>query len=104
MKITFNKNDYKSYKDFYVDVLKKLNAKRFIDFEDEQDLGYNGNLLSEFLWYCSEDNNTYVFVNFNREKMKPDKNLEDYQWSIIFYCFETLVKEHPQNCLLFLDE
>ena len=34
MKITFNKNDYKSYKDFYVDVLKKLNAKRFLDFED----------------------------------------------------------------------
>jgi len=68
MKIVFNKNDYKSYKDFYVDVLKKLNSKRFTDWQDETNLGYNGNLLGEFLWYCSEDSNDYLFVNFNIKK------------------------------------
>ena len=74
MKIIFNKNEYNTYKDFYVDILNKLNAQRFIDWQDEKNLGYNGNLLYEFLWYCSNNNNEYVFVNFNRKNMKPNKS------------------------------
>lgn len=104
MKIYFNKNDYSTYKDFYIDILNKLNSKRFLDWKDEKDLGYNGNILGEFLWYCSVDNNDYVFTNFYREKMKPDKNNEDREWEIIFYYFEKLVKEYPNNSLKFIDE
>ena len=103
MKIIFDKNDYNTYKDFYVDILKKLNAKRFIDWADEKDLGFNGNLLNEFLWYCSKDNNEYVFANFYKDKMSPDKNEEDRQWKIIFYYFEKLVNEYPSNSLCFID-
>lgn len=103
MKIVFKKEDYKTYKDFYIDILKKLNAKRFIDWQDEIDLGYNGNLLGEFLWYASEDNNDYVFYNFNKENMKPEKNQEDREWQIIFYYFKNLVKEHPNNTLTFIN-
>ncbi|MBQ3494972.1 MAG: hypothetical protein IJA69_06100 [Clostridia bacterium] len=103
MKITFNKNEYSSYKDFYKDVLKKLNSKRFLDWEDETDLGYNGNLLGEFLWYCSQDNNEYIFINFYREKMQPQKNQEDKEWEIIFYYFEKLTNDYPNNTLVFID-
>ena len=104
MKIVFKKEDYKTYKDFYTDILRKLNAKRFIDWEDEKDLGYNGNLLGEFLWYTSEDSNDYIFVNFNKENMNPEKKQEDKEWQIIFYYFENLVKEHPNNTLAFIND
>ncbi len=104
MKIVFKKEDYKTYKDFYIDILKRLNAKRFMDWEDEKDLGYNGNLLGEFLWYASSDSNDYVFCNFYREKMNPAKNQEDNGWRVIFYYFENLVKEYPNNTLTFMDD
>jgi len=104
MEIFFDKKDYSSYKDFYKDVLQKLNSKRFSDWEDEKDLGYNGNLLGEFLWYCSEDSNTYVFLNFYKEKMKPEKNHEDYEWNIIFNYFNDLAKEHPNNKVVFINK
>ena len=100
--IIFNKSDYDSYKDFYHDLCIKLNKDRFIDWKDEyQDLNYDGNLLNEFLWYCCDDNSKYVFVNFDKEKIKLEKNFEDYQYAIILRAFERLVKDYPNNKLEF---
>ena len=56
-------------------------------YSHKKDLGYNGNLLGEFLWYTSEDSNDYIFVNFNKENMNPEKNQADREWQIIFYYF-----------------
>ncbi len=72
-----------------------------IDWEDYKDLGYNGNLLNEFLWYKQDENIKYIFVNFNKEKIKLQKNFDDYQYNIIIEYFEKFVEEYPNNQLEF---
>lgn len=100
--IIFNRKEYESYKDFYRDVCIKLNKDRFIDWKGNyENLGYNGNLLAEFLWYCHNDNNKYIFVNFDKEKISLQKNYDDYEYNIIIYYFEKLIKEYPNNQLEF---
>jgi len=102
--IIINKKDYKSYKEFYEDIVIKLNADRFIDWEGEKNLNYNGNLLNEFLWYCHTDNIHFKFKNFYLEKIKEEKNYEDYHWAIIFRIFQRFVKNYPNNTLEFVNE
>lgn len=103
--IIFNKKDYKSYKDFYHDVCVKLNKDRFIDWDGEyEDLCYDGNLLNEFMWYCSKDNNKYIFIGFDRDKIAQKKNFDDYQYEIVINIFERLEKEHPNNKVEFITD
>lgn len=100
--IVFNKCNYKSYKDMYHDICVKLDKDRFIDWQDDyNDLEYNGNLLSEFLWYCHNDNVKYIFVNFDKAKIKLEKSFDDYQYAIIFRVFERFVKQYSNNQLEF---
>ena len=102
--IIINKNYYKSYKEFYKDIFIKLDGKNNIDFENMEDLLYNPNILNEFLWYCYDDSNKYIFKNFDLDKIKNYKNYENYQWSIIIEVFEDFVKKYPNNKLEFVNE
>ena len=100
--IKFNRNDYKSYKDFYCDAYEKLDGRRFDDFDYCQvPLGHSADTLEEFLWYCNKDNNKYIFVNFDKEKIAQQKNFDDYKYNIIIEVFEDFVKDYPNNKLEF---
>lgn len=100
--IVFNRKSYNTFKDFYHDVYNKLEGKEIHDFDYcKNPLGYNADILNEFLWYCSDDNNKYIFVNFDREKLKQPKNYNDYKYNIIMEVFESFVKRYPNNILEF---
>ena len=65
--IIFDKKAFKSYKDMYNDICVKLDKDRFIDWRDGyKDLGYSADILNEFLWYCHDDSNKYIFINFDK--------------------------------------
>ena len=99
--VIFDKKTFNSYKDFYIQIYKDLDGANTIDWEDYKDLGYNGNLLNEFLWYKQDESIKYIFVNFNKEKIKLQKNFDDYQYNIIIEYFEKFVEEYPNNQLEF---
>ena len=100
--ITFNKNNYKSYQDFYSDIYLKLDGKENHDFDFFLFLlGYSGDTLYEFLLYYYEDNIKYIFLNFNREKINLQKNFDDYKTNIIIKAFEDFVKRYPNNKIEF---
>lgn len=100
--IMFNRKDFKSYENFYADVYKKLDGKRFGDFDYcKTPLGYNPDTLDEFLWYCLDDGNKYIFVNFDKEKIALEKNYDDYEYNIVFKVFHRFVKNYPNNALEF---
>ena len=101
--IIFDKNEYKSYKDFYHDVCIKLDKDSFIDWNGQyEDLGYSGDLLNEFLWYCHEDNLKCVFKNFDKEIIAKQRTLDDYKYSIIFNVFEHFANQFPNNTVEFM--
>ncbi len=99
--IIFNRNEYKSYKDFYRDICKKMDAMNDLNCLHPEDLALNGNVLNEFLWDYSLDNIKYVFIGFDKENIKLEKSFDDYQYAIIFRIFERFVKEYPNNELEF---
>ena len=101
--IIFDKNDYKSYKDFYHDVCIKLDKDSFIDWNGQyEDLGYNADLLDEFLWYCHEDNLKCVFINFDKEQIVKQSTYDDYEYGLIIKIFERFAKNYPNNIVEFL--
>ena len=101
--VIFDRNNYKSYKDFYHDVCIKLDKDSFIDWNGQyEDLGYNADLLDEFLWYCHEDNLKCVFNNFDKEKISKQKTYDDYHYSIIIEVFEDFAKNYPNNKVEFM--
>ena len=100
--VIFDKNDYKSYKDFYHDVCIKLDKDSFIDWNGQyEDLGYNADLLNEFLWYCHGDNLKCVFKNFDKERISKQKTLDDYEYNLIIEIFEDFAKNYPNNIVEF---
>ena len=99
--IIFDRKNYESYKDFYVQIYKDLDGKGIPDFEDYENLGYGGDILNEFLWYCHNDNIKYIFVGFDKEKIKLQNTFDDYHYQIILEVFEDFVKKYPNNELEF---
>ena len=102
-KIIFNKKNYKSYKDFYVQLYKDLNGKSMPDWEDYVNLGYNAGLLDEFLWYCHNNNIHYIFVGFDKKEIALEKTYDDYEYNMIIHAFEDFVNKYPNNELEFRD-
>ncbi len=103
--IIFDKNKYSSYKDFYSQIYKDLEGQKIPDWEDYDDLHYNADLLDEFLWYCHNDNIKYIFVNFDKEKIKLQKIYDDYEYNLVIEIFEEFVEKYPNNKLEFrMDE
>ena len=99
--IVFDRKNYESYKDFYVQIYKDLEGKKIPDWEDYDNLCYSADALVEFLWYCHNDNIKYIFVGFDKEKIKSQNTFDDYHYQIILEVFEDFVKEYPNNKLEF---
>lgn len=102
--IIFNKKDYKSYKDFYIDICKKMDAKNNLNCLHPIDLGFNGNILNEFLWDYSLDNIHYIFIGFDKNMILSEKNYDNYHYKIIFEIFEDFIKDYPNNSLEFRED
>lgn len=99
--IIFDRKRYKSYKDFYTEIYKDMNAKSNPEFDRYDDFHYNADFLDEFLWGCQDDNIKYIFVGFDKEKIALEKNYDDYEFNIVIKIFERFVKEYPNNELEF---
>ena len=99
--IIFNRKNYNSYKNFYTQIYDDLDGKNTIDWETCVDLHYFADHLNEFLWYKESENIKYIFLNFDKEKIKLQKNYDDYEYNIIIEVFEKFVKEYPNNKLEF---
>ena len=92
--IVFDRNDYESYKDFYVQLYKELNGKSFGDWQAYENLNYDASMLDEFLWYNNDKKVKFVFQNFDLEKIKEEKIYDDYEYGIIFKVFDRVVSEY----------
>lgn len=101
--IIYDRNKITDYKTFYENIVVELDANRFIDWNGEQNLNYDGNILNEFLWYCHEDSIHFVFQNFDLQKIENNTNYENYQWNIIFTVIKRFVSQYPNNTLEFID-
>ena len=99
--IIFDRKNYKSYKDFYVQVYNDLEGKEMPDWEDYENLCYSGDALDEFLWYCHDDSIKYIFVGFDKKEIKKEKNFDDYKYNIVLKVFERFVEMYPNNKLEF---
>ena len=75
--VIFDRKEYKTYKDFYVQVYKDLDGKSIPDWEEYENLNYKADFLNEFLWYCHSDNTKYIFVNFDKIKIRKKKTYFD---------------------------
>ena len=103
--VIFNRKDYKSYKDFYHDLCVKLNKDRFIDWRGEyENLGFNADLLNEFLWYCHDDNLHIKMLNFDTEKISKKKTYEDYKWNLIIEVLNYFALTYSNNKLEYINE
>lgn len=99
--VIFDKNEYKSYKDFYVQIYNDLDGAHIIDWERYENLCYNADALNEFLWYIEEENNKYIFVNFDKEQIAKRKTYDDYEYGLIIKIFERFAKNYPNNTVEF---
>ena len=104
MEIVLNKNECKSYKDFYVQIYKDLDGKDNMDFEDYENLNYSASMLDEFLWYYHNDNLKFTFKGFDLEKIKQQKTYDDYEWNKIFKVVLRFGEEYPNNKVEFVEE
>lgn len=102
--IVFKKDNFESYKDFYVQIYRDLNGKDFLDWEDYENLHYNADMLNEFLWYNNDKDLKFIFVGFDLEKIKQEKTYDDYEWRLIFEVVEYFVKEYPNNTMEIINE
>ena len=102
--IVFDRNNYKSYKDFYSQIYKDLDGKDNPDFEEYDDFHYNADLLDEFLWYCHNDNVKYIFVGFDQTEIALEKTYDDYEFNIVIKIFKRFVNKYPNNELEFKDK
>ncbi len=102
--IVFDRNNYKSYKDFYSQIYKDLDGKDNPDFEEYDDFHYNADLLDEFLWYCHNDNVKYIFVGFDQAEIALEKTYDDYEFNIVIKIFKRFVNKYPNNELEFKDK
>ncbi len=103
-KLIYNRKQLNSYKEFYEKLYKDLEGETIPDWEDCSTLNYSADDLAEFLWYCLDDGNNYIFKNFDLEKIKNYKNYENYKWNLVFEVFEEFVKKYPNNTLEFINE
>ena len=103
-KLIYDRKQLGTYKEFYEKLYEDMDGKNMIDWEDFNYLGYDGNNLNEFLWYCHDRNIHYIFKNFDLERINNYKNFENYQWNIIFEIIKDFVKDYPNNTLEFIND
>lgn len=103
-KVIYNRKELNSYKEFYEQLYQDMDGKNMIDWEHCPTLNYSADDLSEFLWYCHNNNIHFIFKNFNLEIINNYKNYENYKWNLIFEVFKEFVAEYPNNKLEFINE
>ncbi len=105
--LIFNRKDYKNYQEMYSDMAIKFGDVGTQDYYDTSCFDFNPDILWEFL-LCSyaftKIDIKIVLVGFAREKIKEEKNYNDYEYNMILNVFEDFVKEYPNNKLEFRDE
>ncbi len=105
--VNINKNDYKTYKDFYEDMSIKLGANKIKDYYNTITFEYNPNLLWEFLemdGYGDKAIYKFVLKNFDLEKIKQQKTYDDYEWNIIIKVLQDFINKFPNNKLEFIND
>ena len=103
MDLVYNFSEMQDYKQFYERLCVDLDSKSIPDWEDYENLLYNADFLVEYLFGCREMDIHLKFVGFDRKNMKPDKNYNDYEWSLIFEILEDFVRDFPNNTIEFVD-
>jgi len=101
--IIFDKNKLNSNEDFFNDICLKLN-KNYIDVKDKNSVNSFFTSLNVILWHYSKTNIKFVFKNFDYNKLKFSKEIEDYSFFSLLTSFEDFIKEHPTNQIKFVDE
>ena len=104
--IEFKWEDYSNYKDFYLDIFKKLdgNSLDYFNKSKLQDLRYDADLLYEFLWYYGEYNLELVFIGFDLDFIKKDDSYNAHGWRLIFKAIREFIKDFPNNKISFVDK
>jgi len=104
--VKFNRKDYESYKDFYRDISKKLEAVKNGYYDEPETLGFSADWLWEFLedFYYRDMKIKVTLLNFDREKIAQGKNYDDYKYNIMLSCFTDLAEKYPENVVEFVDE
>lgn len=105
--IVFDRKKYNSYKDMYEDLAVKLDRVNGLeDYYNIHNYDYDPHCLDEDLEYGFDNNKQclFIFKNFDKDKIKLQKNYDDYEYSMIIEIFENFVKKHPNNKLEFVIE
>ncbi len=103
--IIFNRKDYESYKNLYEDLAVKLGRiNRLDDYYDISNYDYDPHCLYEDLVYGLEKSYKFVFLNFDKENIKKQKNIDDYNYHIIITVFERFVNQYSNNEIEFRHE
>ena len=103
-KYIFKQSEYKSYKDFYRDIAKKLDAKNDMNCLEPEDLGFSADILYEFLEDYYDENIKLILVGFDLEKIDQRKTHEDYKTSLIIEVMREFVEKYPNNTIEFREE
>ena len=97
--IIYDRNEIKSYKDFYEKLYIDLEGSTIEDWKNCKDLCYRADVLDEFLWYCGEDKNHFILRNFDLEKIKQHKTYDDYKIGLIINVLQHFCENYPNNKL-----
>lgn len=100
----FDKNNYSTYKNFYEEFSQSLHVQSNPDFETYENLCYSADMLEEYLWYIKDENIHIILKNFDLEKIKNQKNYEDYEWNIILGVLNRFIEKYPNNKLEFIND
>ena len=101
MELVFRKEEFDSYKKFYERICIDLKLEEDKGLREYENLLYNADLLTEFMWGVQDENITCNFIGFDREAVKNKKTYNDYGWNLIFEVLEDFVEKWPNNRLIF---
>ena len=102
--LVYDKNELKSFKNFYEKIYLDLEAKKNENWADYENLHYNADLLNEFLWNCQDDNLLFIMKNFDLDKIKEQKSYENYEWNLIFKVLNRFVIKYPNNKMIIIND
>ncbi|MBQ8451821.1 MAG: hypothetical protein IJ538_03495 [Clostridia bacterium] len=99
--IIYDRNEIKSFKDFYEKIYIDLEGSTIPYWSNEQCkyLGYSADILDEFLWYCHDDKIHFILRNFDLDKIKQQKTFEDYKINLIIEVLQESVEKYKDFSL-----
>ena len=103
MDLVYNFSEMQDFKQFYERFCKDTKIEEDMDMCQYENLNYSADMLVEYLFGCREMDIHLKFVGFDRKNMKPDKNYNDYKWTLIFEVLEDFVRDFPNNTIEFVD-